>query len=245
MTNLGDIYIQTLNKMGKDAFGGVLTPDKFNEAIDYVNIDKLNDTLAALELNQNVQEDLRPFSVTMGDVDSPPLQLTPAQGHTYGVLPELYVRWSSGRNMQYVNANCTTSTARSRVVEMLQNSEFWYRLSTSRYFPTERRPIATIQDSRLLVAPESVSEINVTYIRYPKTPFFDYNLNAAGDPVYLPPNGLHDDSRPDIPEGTPSSSVEFEWFVDTWIDIINRLYIYMGINIKSPEDIQTAKPFEP
>lgn len=241
MTNLGDIYNQTLNKLGKDAFGGVLSPEKFNEAIDYVNLSKLNDTLAALELNQNVQEDLRPFSVTIGDTDSAPLQLTAAQEHRIGVLPDLYVRWSSGRNMTYTNTSCTTSTAKSRVVEMLQNSDFWWRLSTMRYYPTIKRPIATIQDNRLFVAPTDVTEINVTYFRYPTTPFFDYNLDAAGDPVYLPPNGVHDSSRPDIPAGTPSASVEFEWYVDTWIDIINRVYEYMSINIKSNQDLQTVK----
>ena len=81
----------------------------------------------------------------------------------------------------------------------------------------------------------------MTYYRYPITPVFDYNLDAAGDPIYLPPGELHDDSRPDIPEGTPSSSVEYEWFVDTWIDIINRLYEMFAINIKSPQDLQTVK----
>jgi hypothetical protein len=245
MTNLGDIYNQTLNKLGKDAFGGVLSPDKFNEAIDYVNLDKFNDSIRLLEINQNMQEDLRPFSVTIGDNDSAPLVLTDAQEHMYGALPTEFVRWSSGRNMVYANVTCTTSRARSKVVEMLQNSDFWARLGTRRYYPSEKRPIATIQDDRLLVAPKGLSSINMTYLRFPITPVFDYNLNAAGDPVYLPPNGVHDDSRPDIAEGTPSSSVEFEWHADTWIDIINRLYAYMAINIKSNEDLQTVKIDEP
>jgi hypothetical protein len=232
--------------MGKDAFGGVLSPAKFNETIDYVNIDKLNDALALLEVNQNSQEDLRPFSVTMGDSDSAPLPMSEAQEHLYANLPDNFVRWSSGRNMVYTNVTCTTSKASSRVVEMIQNSDFWYRLSTRRYYPRVVRPIATIQDDRLLVAPKyGISEINMTYYRYPATPFFDYNLDAAGDPVYLPPNGVHDSSRPDIPAGTPSSSVEFEWYVDTWIDIINRIYQYMAINIKSDKDLQTVKLDQP
>lgn len=241
MTNLGDIYNQLLDKLGKDAFGGVVSPDKFNQAIDYVNLSKLNDTLQFLELNQNVQEDLRPFSVTRGDSDSPPLPVVPAQEHGYATLPDNFVRYSSTRNMMYANTSCGDSSAASKPIDMLQNSEFWWRLGTSRYYPKISRPIATIQDDRLLIAPKEITEVNLTYFRYPATPVFDYNLNAAGDPVYLPPNGVHDDSRPDIPQGTPSSSVEYEWFVDTWIDIINRLYEYFAINIKSPQDLQTVK----
>lgn len=241
MTNLGDIYNQLLNKLGKDAFGGIVSPEKFNEAIDYVNLSKLNDTLKFLELNQNVQEDLRPFSVTIGDSDSPPLAVTPAQEHGYAALPSNFVRFSSTRNMVYTNTSCDSSNAKSKVVEMLQNSDFWWRVGTSRYYPTLNRAIATIQDDRLLIAPKEITAINMTYYRYPITPVFDYNLDAAGDPIYLPPGELHDDSRPDIPEGTPSSSVEYEWLVDTWIDIINRLYEMFAINIKSPQDLQTVK----
>ena len=241
MTNLGDIYNQLLNKLGKDAFGGIVSPEKFNEGISYVNLSKLNDTLRFLEVNQNTQEDLRPFSVTIGDSDSPPLPVTPAQGHGYAALPSDFVRFSTTRNMVYVNTSCEVSESTSRVIEMLQNTKFWERVGSMRYKPTLRRAIATIQDDRLLVAPKEITDINFTYFRYPTNPFFDYNLDAAGDPVYLPPNGVHDDSRPDIPSGTPSSSVEFEWFVDTWIDIINRLYEYFAINIKSTQDLQTVK----
>jgi hypothetical protein len=245
MTNLGDIYNQLFIRLGKDAFGGAVPIYKFNNAIDYVNLDKLNDTLKFLGENQNVQEDLRPFSVTIGDGDSPPLPVTPSQTYGEATLPDDFVRYNTSRNIVYVNGACTDSGIKVGYVNMLDNTDFHYRLSTSLKQPTIKRPIATIEIDKLLVAPKSITAVTLTYYRYPKTPFFDYNLSDAGLPVYLPPNEVHDGSRPDIAAGTPSSSVEFEWFVDTWVDIIERLYRYFAVNIKSVQDLQMSKPFEP
>jgi hypothetical protein len=234
MTNLNDIYQGVLTKLGKDAYGGVLSPPLFNRLIDYVNIDMLNDRLLILEKNQNVQEDLRPFNVVVGDGTSEPLITKPNQGYVTGAIPDNFVRFVTARVATYVNKGCEQSSFRPRYVEMLSNSDFRSRLSSALRFPSIRRPIATIEDDDFLFAPDSIKKVSYTYIRRPKTPFFDFDV-INGQPVYLPPNEFH-------ANGNPSLSVELEWFVDVWPEFIERTYQQAAINIKSGEDLKMIKP---
>jgi hypothetical protein len=237
MTNLNDIFNGVLAKMGKDAFGGVLTPSLFNTFIDYVNIEMLNDRLNVLELNQNVQEDLRPFNVVVGDGTSTPLSVSPNQGYVTVEPPQDFIRFVTGRVATYYNKGCSTSVFRPRYVEMLSNSDFRARLASSLLAPNVRRPVATIENDRILIAPAEVTALSMTYIRRPATPFFDYDV-VDGVIVYLPPNTQHSN-------GDPSLSVELEWLVDTWPEFIERTYQQAAINIKSGEDLQMVKPFTP
>jgi hypothetical protein len=237
MINLNDIFQGVLTKLGKDAFGGVLTPLLFNRFIDYVNLDMLNDRLQVLETNQNVQEDLRPFNVVIGDGFTQPLPTASNQGYVTVNVPDDFVRYVTGRVSTYNNQDCTTSSFRPRYIEMLSNSDFRSRLASSLLAPSIKRPVATIEADLMLVAPSSITQISMTYIRRPKTPFFDFDV-VNGEPVYLPPNTFHSN-------GDPSLSVELEWLVDTWPEFIERTYQQASINIKSVEDLQMIKPFVP
>jgi hypothetical protein len=43
--NLNEILDQVYSKIGKDAYGNLITPDIYNQALDYVNMAKMNDFL--------------------------------------------------------------------------------------------------------------------------------------------------------------------------------------------------------
>ena len=64
LNNIGDIYDQLLNKLGKDAFGNLVTPEAFNQAAAYVNMEKLNDFLEVSSQDREIVDDLRPFAKT-------------------------------------------------------------------------------------------------------------------------------------------------------------------------------------
>ena len=121
---------------------------------------------------------------------------------------------------------------------MLSNKDFAYRLSTSLFSPSLARPIVTIQNEKLLVRPQGIPTINLTYVRYPAIPFFDYDIiTASGMPFYLAPGTTHSNSagltcNPNFSPGDPSESVEFEWYEDVHIDLVNELTKYFMINLK-------------
>jgi len=100
------IYEQVYLKLGKDAYGNVVTPDSFNKALSYANIEKLNDFLTVLEQDEEMIDNLRPFVITLGDNASSPIYL---DEYGYAVLPSDYVRYVQSSRMDYTN-NTTGST---------------------------------------------------------------------------------------------------------------------------------------
>jgi len=237
------IYEQLYLKLGKDAYGNVVTPDSFNKALSYSNIEKLNDFLSVLEQDEEMIDNLRPFVVTLGDSNSSPIYL---DEYGYAVLPSDYVRYVQSSRMDYTN-NVTGSTEVYRHIEMLSNKEFSYRLSTSLYSPTLSRPIATIQNEKLLVRPKGINDISFTYIRMPLTPNYDYDFSDTTFlPVYLPPGTDHGSIpgttvRPGFTAGDPSESVELEWTEDVHPDFINVMYKFFAINLKDLTSLQTIE----
>ena len=232
--NLNDILNQVYNKIGKDAYGNLITPDIYNEAIDYVNMAKMNDFLQVYEEDQEITDNLRPFIVSLGDNNSTPL---PLDSYGYGILPSDYLRYGKASRYDYENT-ATGSNQIYRHIEMLSNKDFSYRLSTSLFSPSLARPILTLQNEKLLVRPQGIQTINLTYVRFPAVPFFDYDIiTASGMPFYLPPGAEHDNTatltcNPNFSPGDLSISVEFEWYEDIHIDLVNELTKYFMINLK-------------
>jgi len=232
--NLNEILDQVYSKIGKDAYGNLITPDIYNQALDYVNMAKMNDFLEVYEEDQEITDNLRPFIITLGDNGSTPLAI---DSYGYGIFPDDYLRFGRASRYDYENTP-TGSTQIYRHIELLSNKDFSYRLSTSLFLPSLARPIVTLQNEKLLIRPQGIQTINLTYVRFPAVPFFDYDIiTDSGMPYYLPPGTQHDNTatltcNPNFSPGDPSISVEFEWYADIHIDLVNELTKYFMINLK-------------
>lgn len=232
--NLNEILDQVYSKIGKDAYGNLITPDIYNQALDYVNMAKMNDFLEVYEEDQEITDNLRPFIITLGDNGSTPLAI---DSYGYGIFPDDYLRFGRASRYDYENTP-TGSTQIYRHIELLSNKDFSYRLSTSLFSPSLARPIVTLQNEKLLIRPQGIQTINLTYVRFPAVPFFDYDIiTDSGMPYYLPPGTQHDNTatltcNPNFSPGDPSISVEFEWYADIHIDLVNELTKYFMINLK-------------
>jgi hypothetical protein len=241
--NLQEIYDQLYNKLGKDAFGNVVTPESFNLALDYSNVEKLNDFLEVLEQDQELVDDIRPFVVTLGDSSSSPVYL---DDYGYCNMPDDYVRYVHSSRMDFTNTDSGSNEV-YRHIEMLTPKEFSYRLSTSLYSPTTSRPIITVQNDKFLVRPRGIDAISLTYVRMPITPVYDYDIDDTTFlPVFLPTGELHGSIpnttvRPGFTAGDPSLSVELEWPEDVHDDFINLMYKYFTINLKDYNSLQTIE----
>jgi hypothetical protein len=247
--NLGDIYNQVQALLGKDTYGGLVSPETFNLAIEKVNDDFTYVYIQAVEDNQVISDDVLPFIVTLGDSGSLPLSI---DSFGYGTLPDDYVRYLSSLHVQYYNSNCTTATQKIRPIEMLNQAHFNMRLRTGMYFPTLSRPVATLQNDKVLVRPQGITEIVFTYFRQPAQPVFDFDIiTASGQPIYLPPGELHGSIagttvNPDFTAGDPSISVEFEWPEQLDTKIVDTLVAYFRVNIKDQyPPVDYPKPIPP
>jgi hypothetical protein len=205
LNNIGDIYDQLLNKLGKDAFGNLVTPEAFNQAAAYVNMEKLNDFLEVSSQDREIVDDLRPFAKTT----------------TLSVNPSTNEVLTPGDYIAYIQLVVQGTL---RQIEMLTWEDYAYRLSTSLYYPTTDRPIATIQDDGIFVAP-NLTNVILTYVREPQTPEYGYTIDPlTGLPVY-----------------DPLTSTQFEYPVDVYPDLVNMLYKYFAINIKDFNSLQTVE----
>lgn len=233
MDNLGDIYNLVLIQLNKDQWGGYVTPDNFNEVAPKVNIEKMNDLVRVFEEKREITRDLFPFIKTLGDPNTEPLTFD-----TYGYAdkPEDYFYFARGEYNELFN-NCGGVTSKLRMVEYLDQAKFNYRISNSLNAPTTRQPIITDQNDKLLIRPV-VNTIRFTYVKTPNEPFYDYDI-IDGIPVYLPPNEVHVNSSV-LPSGTPSRSVEFEYPIAVYPDLVERLVRNYAIQIKDQLGIQTT-----
>lgn len=235
MLNLGDIYNRVLELLGKDQFGGYVTPLNFNGLLPWINVYKLNQLIDVFEEKQQISRDLFPFIKTVGSPDTPPIQL---DSYGYGEYPEDYYYTARGSYSQYLN-NCGGYTENVRMVEFLNQQDFAYRVSTALMYPTVEQPIAVDENDKFLVRPLGISNIAFTYVRKPDTPVFDYDI-VNGKIVYLPPGQTHVNSSV-LPVGTPSDSVEFEFPEAVYEDIVNLIVEQYAIKIRSEFNYQTSQ----
>lgn len=235
MLNLGDIYARTLEKLGKDQFGGYVTPNNFNALLPWICVYKINELLKVFEEKQEISRDLYPFIVTVGSPDIPPIEL---DSYGYGEYPDDYYYTARSSYSQFLNS-CGAYTENLRMVEFLNQQDFGYRMSTELMFPTLEQPIAVDENDRFLVRPTGITHIGFTYVRRPATPVFDYDI-IGGRPIYLPPGTVHTNSSV-LPVGTPSESVEFEFPEAVYEDLVNLIVKEYAIKIRDEFNYQTSQ----
>ncbi len=130
------------------------------------------------------------------------------------VLPVDYVHVSS---VGYVDNGIR------RMVEILNEDEWNYRLNSPVTPPTSKYPIARFVSGAIVVYPQTVGSIEFVYLRKPTSPVWNYSI-VNDEPVY---NSI--------------GSVQIE-FPDIYhIDIARIILSYMGIEFKDGELLQYAE----
>lgn len=234
MENLGDIYNQVLLQMGKDMYGGYLTPDNFTELCGKVNLIKVNQLVDAFETTREISADLRLLIRTLGDNEIEPLAF---DEYGYANKPDDYFYFARGEYNEIRNI-CGGVVSKLRMVEYLDQAKFNSRVTNELTKPTMRQPIMADQNDKLVIRP-IIPTIRFSYVKQPNQPFFDYDI-VNGGIVYLPPNETHVNSSV-LPVGTPSRSVEFEYPQSVYPDLVNLLVREYSMKIQSEFGIQTVQ----
>jgi len=224
--NLGQIYSVVQAQTGKDQFGGYIAPDRFNDALSYVNYQLLNKYADVIEATSEISDDLIPFIVTMGDNETVPMDIT---SYGYGQLPDDFVKQIRAHVYGYNNLNCSTSERVPYMVTILPNDKFNGRIARRGVMlkPNLKYPIATIQNGKLYVQPTGYTKCIFTYLRQPVTPVFGYTI-VDDEPIY-----------------DPTTSVELEWPEQVHNAFTEMVVDYFAITFRSEFNLQTANPDKP
>lgn len=221
--NVQELYVW-VNFMANKYQSGAITPDNYNTALQVVNIELLNKKVGLSEdyrpgmpmarqqyqITQKITDDLkfliRPLTITRG-----------ANG--YFALPANYAAYSSlGTNEITSPTQCGDSPEiQYRSIDVVTDEEFSYLRGSSVAMPTIVNPIANFYEQGLRILPLSITRAELTYLRYPATPYRNYTIVADED-IY-----------------NPVGSVQIEYPTTLHPDFAVRVAKYYGINIRDEE----------
>lgn len=242
--NLGELFTQTLNAMGKDQYGGYVSPgtgvsNSFPDALnEVIQPDLMNAFTNKFEESRILSNDVRPFIKTLGDTNNAALPLVPwsaAASFSYGQFPSDFWYFSDAYSADFVSSCSAVTSVQYRSVEWVDRARWNYLVSQKLQFPTRKLPIASIQNDQIAVCP-ALTKMTFTYLRKPLDIVFDYEILSGNTVFYLPPGTFHTNATT-APIGTPSTSVELEWPESVHNEILTRLIQWFGRTIQSQLDM--------
>lgn len=223
--NLGQLYNDLLFRLGKDQYGGYVTPANFPEILNtIVQANYMIAEVRKFEETREISMALRPFIKTLGAPGFAPLTLTPwgtASKFCSAVFPsdmwyQVRASWT-----EFFQTCSEVTDIEYRDIRWVSQDEWQYRTTSKLFFPVASRPIATSDNEKIIVCPV-LPRMSFTYIRTYANVVFDYEIVSGNTVLYLPPGSVHTNNTT-APAGTPSSSVELEWPDSEHLEMLNRL----------------------
>jgi hypothetical protein len=139
-------------------------------------------------------------------------------------------------------------------VDLVTEEEYHDRLADSVLVPSASVICAVERGTAIDVYPASINNINISYIRYPATPFLDYYINATGYIQYLAAGATHTWATGEVDSaGTThtggdadwtSLTTELEFPVDMHDDFLNEILSRVGIKLKEMQITQAAEQWK-
>ena len=118
----------------------------------------------------------------------------------------------------------TTGALPTQELQRIDRGELYHLLSSNLTSPTTTYPIYIYEQNKLTIYPDTItSGINVSYIRKPITPVWNFTLGVSNQYVY-----------------STSTSFDFELHPAEQTELILKILLYAGVVIKDPEIIQVA-----
>jgi hypothetical protein len=111
-----------------------------------------------------------------------------------------------------------------RNVDILFDHEISNRFANSNRTPSLKYPVCTFVGDNVYVYPKEIKSLIFTYLRYPKTPYLAYSLDTNDQIVY-----------------DKDKSIQFEYNDFNFIDIVNLILSYIGINLTNKDISQYAE----
>lgn len=256
--NLQEIRNQVNSILNKDQTGNVWNEDRFNINIATCSVEFFNYLFGLMqeykpgfpipgisaELTQLIIDWLSPFKVNMGGLgpnDVPALQI---DANGIGILPSDYAHLS----VINIFDQAGVCEGERRPVSVLTDQQWDARVSIKLLNRRVRKnPYCNFQAGYFRMMPKDVGLCQFVYFRLPRTPFFDYYINANDVVVWMPPGTTYtllpnEEYRTGATSGTFTSlSQNFEYADAVSPELINWLLSYVGKSLRSPFLTQIAE----
>ena len=108
------------------------------------------------------------------------------------------VHCDCGNDVSTPTVQKTTPKAQTKYYPLvfMSDEQFNWAMNSVKRYPTTQFPIARMQSGAIEISPASITELEFSYIRYPKKPFWN-STSVNGQSTYTP-NGSQDIELPDI-----------------------------------------------
>ena len=216
----------------KDYGGNVIEPEQFNALTKVVNIDLLKVKMGLpedyqvgqpmsrqyLDATQRLTDETRFLKVDLTDEALTAGAGEPFQTYTYpsDYFSLVSLLYNYQRNID------GTATVVPQQIEILTMDEADARFGNWTKKPSVTNPISVITSLTIRFYPVEIGVADISYIRYPTDPEFDYVVGAG----FITDGG---------------SSVEYEWPKHLHMDLTRMILSYIGINMREQQLEQYAE----
>lgn len=242
--DLDDIrqYINT--QLDKHESGNSYSPSEFNALIAVENINFFNHKID--EMQNAARSDKDFMEMLLSSKLLRPLlaaeNVTPTTGvYDLTGLSNTFVHWVSATTTAVFNGKITR-------VELVNHNEYEKRQVNMLSPPIYYHPIAELVGDNLNILPTNITQIKLTYVKLPSTPFFDYYIDANRNVVFLAEGGSVD---LDVVTGTyrdgsttgshNSTTNELDYGQEFYPDFTEYLLSRLGVRTRETMIVQTSE----
>lgn len=206
----------------KDEVSGYISPQEFNDACDFVQLEWIQEnynprTKQGYEATNQLEDVFSQFKKSTPFIVS----------NGKFTKPSDYLHFSSASVLSNYG-----NTTKSFIAELVRDSEWTERLSSEINTPSGMFPIITNRQDEFWVAPNKTPLVNLTYIRRPLKPWWNYTV-VDGEPEYAETGGVTTN-----PNNASNDSTDFELDDSELPYIVLKLCKYFAIEVKETEVFQ-------
>jgi hypothetical protein len=216
------VYSAVSQIANKNQLGGYISPAEFNKYAEFAQIDAINETVdgklsgALLDIDE------------LSDVIKT-TQIAVASG--FATQPSDYFRYRASMGYSVYKGK-----GRSVVLNLVEENEWAERLASEINIPTTTFPIMRGVGTSFEVAPATLNQIVLTYVKVPLMPWWNYTLSGS-TPVFAATSGTTTNPNSGVTAGDSTDLTLSDAFFPTLVFKICR---YFGIEIKDADLYQGA-----
>jgi len=237
---INKVYELVQELANKDEASGYITPSDYNtyaETAQYEIIASwynnpnayrydLREPRKGYEVSQTISDALKPLKVK-----------TLLSPNSNGELtqPSDYMHFSSALVNFNDNRDGIEVPTVSQV-EVIRDNELAERLGSEIERPTDKYPIVVQYADFWQVYPKDIEQIDLTYIREPLTPWWNYTL-SSGRPVFAETGGVTTNPNAGVTAGDSTDYILPERMI---FELAYKICEYMGISVRDGDLYQTS-----
>lgn len=140
------------------------------------------------------------------------------------------------------------------LIEPISEEEYHDRVGDSVIAPSANAPVCMLRGDELVIKPDTIANIEISYYRYPNTPFLDYYIDVNDVIQFLGAGATHtwvtgeiDSSGVTHTTGDAdwnSLTVELEFNADMHNDFMNDLLSRVGLRLEKAGVVQMAEQWK-